>query len=149
MKQEIKQDKRKGSQITVIIILILVSLITAAFVVPIYRANQYYEIQTEEQLNGDFLLVKIINYPDNLPLQNATLKVLEHGEGRLLSGPYITNESGFTLIQIPYEYSKHFDIVGDYKNVTKTKTIDRRSFLVKAGDYLGSFWNSWNFQSIF
>jgi hypothetical protein len=71
-------------------------------------------------------------------LPNVTLKVLEHGEGRLLSGPYLTNESGYALIQIPYGYDEYFDIVGEYKNVTNTKTIDKRPLLVKSEDFLGS-----------
>lgn len=84
------------------------------------------------------MLVKILNYNNDSPLPNVTITVLEHGEGRLLSGPYITNESGYTIIQIPLGYEEHFDIVGDYKNVMNTITIDKRSPLVKSEAYLGS-----------
>lgn len=137
MKQKIKQDEWELPPTIGVILMILVALMSAAVVLPIYRVNQYYEIQTEEQLNKDYLLVKILNHPDNLPLQNVTIKVLEHGEGRLLSGPYFTNESGYTLIQIPHGYDKYFDIVGEFENMTNTKTIDKRNFLVESEDYLG------------
>jgi hypothetical protein len=99
--------------------------------------NQYYKIQIEKQLDEDFLLIKTLNY-SNSPLSNVTLNVLEHGEGRLLIGPYVTNESGYAIIPIPYGYDQHFDIVGEYENVTNTITIDRRPLLVKSEDTLGS-----------
>jgi hypothetical protein len=123
--------------IIMVVTTIIIALITAGFV-KIPEENQYYKIQTEEQSNKDFLLVKILNYDYNSPLPNVTIKVLEHGEGRLLSGPYITNESGYTIIQIPPGYKEHFDIVGDYKNVINTITIDKRSPLVKSEEYLGT-----------
>ena len=133
-----KTDKNK---IPVIIIFTFITVMVAAITVGIMfpLENRYYIIQTEEQLNKDFLLVNVLNYQDNnSPLPNVIIKVLEHGEGRLLTGPYITNESGFTIIQIPHGYEENFDIVGDYKNVTNTITIDKRSLLVRSEDILGS-----------
>lgn len=143
MKQKIKKDERGVSPIIGVILMILITCILAAVIAAFAFGlgavqNQYYKIQTEEHLNRDFLIVKILNYTNDSPLQNVTIKVLEHGEGRLLSGPYLTNESGYTLIQIPYGYNEYFDIVGEYENVTNTKTIDTRPLLVKSEDFLGS-----------
>ena len=140
MKQKIEKDERKVSPTIGVILMVSIVIIFAAVIACFVFGvgNQYYKIQTEEHFNKDFLLVKVINYTNNSPLPNVTIKVLEHGEGRLLSGPYITNESGYTIIQIPCGYNKHFDIVGEYKNVTNTITIDKRSLLVKSDDFLGS-----------
>lgn len=143
MKQKIEIDGRGVSSKIVVIEMISITVILMAIIAAftfglIGVENQYYKIQTENDLNKDFLSVKILNYTDNSPLPNVTLKVLEHGEGRLLSGPYITNESGYTLIQIPRGYDDYFDIVGEYKDVTYTKTIDKRPPLVKSEDFLGS-----------
>lgn len=116
---------------------VILTAILTGFVFNIEK-NQYYKIQTEEDSNKDFLIVRTLNYDNNSPLPNVTITVLEHGEGRLLTGPYTTNESGYTKIQIPHGYEEHFDIVGEYKNVTNTETIDKRSQLVKSEAYLGS-----------
>jgi flagellin-like protein len=143
MKFKIQKYERGISPVIGVILMFVITVIIAA-VLAVFAfglggaVNQYYIIQTEEHLNSDFLIVKILNYTNNSPLQNVTINVLEHGEGRLLSGPYSTNESGYTLIQIPYGYDEYFDIVGEYENVTNTKTIDRRPFLVKSEDYLGN-----------
>ena len=143
MKQKIEKYKREITPIIGVILMVLITVILAATFGAFFFGtgvdiNQYYKIQTEEHYNRDFLSVKVLNYANNSPLPNVTIKVLEHGEGRLLSGPYITNESGHTIIQIPQGYDKYFDIVGEYKNVTNTITIDKRSFLVRAEGILGS-----------
>ena len=140
MKQKIEKCKRGISPIIGVILMVLITVILAATfgAFTFVDINQYYKIQTEEHSNKDFLSVKVLNYANNSPLPNVTIKVLEHGEGRLLSGPYITNESGYTMIQIPHGYDEHFDIVGEYKNVTNTITIDKRPSLVRAEDVLGS-----------
>ncbi len=138
-----QRTKNEGiSPVIGVILMVAITVILAAVIAAFVFGegpveNQYYKIQTEEHSNKDFLLVKILNY-SNSPLPNVTIKALEHGEGRLLSGPYLTNESGYALIQIPYGYDEYFDIVGEYKNVTNTKTIDRRPLLVKSEDFLGS-----------
>ena len=142
MKRKIKKSESRVSPVVGVILMvgitIILAVVIAAFVFGMgVSYNQYFRIQTE-QLNEDFLLVKFLNYTNNSPLPNATIKVLEHGEGRLLCGPYITNESGYTLIQIPHGYDEHFDIVGEYKNGTYTKTIDKRTILVRSEDTLGS-----------
>ncbi len=142
MKQKTKINEIKVSPVIGVILMVAITVILAAtipgFVFGLGRVeNQYFKIQTEEYSNKDFLLVKIISY-NNSPLHNVIVKVLEHGEGRLLSGPTTTNESGYTLIQIPHGYDERFDIVGEYDNVTNTITIDKRSLSVKAEDYLGS-----------
>jgi hypothetical protein len=116
-----------------VIITVILTAIQTGFVF-----NQYYKIQIEENSNTDFLIVRTLNYDNNSPLPNVTIAVLEHGEGRLLTGPYTTNESGYTKIQIPHGYEDYFDIVGDNKNVTNTITVDKRSPLVKSEAYLGS-----------
>ena len=143
MKQKIEKDKREISPRIGVILMVLITIILLAIIGCFVFGmgvdiNQYYKIQTEEHSNKDFLSVKVLNYANNSPLPNVTIKVLEHGEGRLLSGPYITNESGYTIIQIPHGYDDHFDIIGEYKNVTNTITIDKRSSLVRAEDVLGS-----------
>ena len=140
MKQKIEKCKSGISPIIGVILMVSIFVILTAIVgiFTFVDINQYYKIQTEEHSNKDFLAVKVLNYANNSPLPNVTIKVLEHGEGRLLSGPYITNESGYTMIQIPHGYDKHFDIVGEYKNVTNTITIDKRPSLVRAEDVLGS-----------
>ena len=97
-----------------------------------------YSIQIEDSYDGDFLLVRTISYDDDLPLTNVTLSILEHGEGRLLSGPYLVNETGYAILQIPKGYSEYFDIVGIYKDVTQTFTVDTRPHLVKSENKLGS-----------
>ncbi|HEY9206416.1 MAG TPA: type IV pilin N-terminal domain-containing protein [Candidatus Methanoperedens sp.] len=142
MKQ--KTDK-KGTRISTLFGVFLMVLITiilaatiAAFVFGVGFEDKYYKILTEEHPNKDFLSVTILNYANNSPLSDVTIKVLEHGEGRLLSGPYMTNESGYTIIQIPQGYEEYFDIVGEYQNITNTKTVDKRSPLVKLETYLGS-----------
>lgn len=142
MKQKTKKEGIRVSPIIGVFLMVLITIVLAAVIAAFVLGvgldeNQYYKIQTEEHSNKDFLVVKILNY-SNSPLPNVTIKVLEHGEGRLLSGPYLTNESGYTRIQIPYGYDEYFDIVGEYKNVTNTKTIDRRPLLVKSEDFLGS-----------
>ncbi len=139
MKQKIKENIRN---IPGVILMILISIILAATIAAFAFGlggfqNQYYKIQTVKQLDDDYLLVKTLNY-SNSPLPNVTLKVLEHGEGRLLIGPYVTNDSGYAIIPIPHGYDEHFDIVGEYENVTNTITIDRRPLLVKSEDTLGS-----------
>ncbi|VVB86629.1 Uncharacterised protein [uncultured archaeon] len=140
----IEKDENGISPIIGVILMIFIAIITARLVLLLVFGlgeeiqNQYYKIQTEEYSNKDFLSVKILNYTDNSPLPNVTIEVLEHGEGRLLQGPYITNESGYVMIQIPDGYDDYFDIVGEYKNVTITKTIDRRPLWVKSESYFGS-----------
>lgn len=142
MKQKIETDKRRVSPVLGVILMVsitvIVTTVIATFMFGVGYENQYYKIQIEEHINKDFLIVTVQNYTNNSPLPNVTIKVLEHGKGRLLSGPYLTNESGYTIIQIPHGYNNHFDIVGQYKNVTNTITIDKRPFLVKAEDKLGS-----------
>jgi len=136
--REVSPTHRETVKLIITIILTTsFTLIIAAFVFG-YGGAPYYIIQTQEHTNKDFLLVNTLNYNNNSPLSNVTIKVLEHGEGRLLSGPYITNESGYTIIQIPHGYAKHFDIVGEYQNLTITITIDKRPLLVKSEDTLGS-----------
>jgi len=141
MKRKMKKSENEVTPVIAVILIVAitvtVAVIIATFMFGVGVPNQYYKIQTE-QLNEDFLLVKFLNYTDNSPLPNATIKVLEHGEGRLLCGPYLTNESGYTLIQIPHGYDERFDIVGEYKNGTYTKTIDKRTILVRSEDTLGS-----------
>ena len=141
MKRKMKKSENEVTPVITVILIVAitvtVAVIIATFMFGVGVPNQYYKIQTE-QLNEDFLLVKFLNYTDNSPLPNATIKVLEHGGGRLLCGPYLTNESGYTLIQIPHGYDEHFDIVGEYKNGRYTKTIDKRTILVRSEDILGS-----------
>ncbi len=124
--------------IITIILTTSLTFIIAAFTFGLHGDPPYYAIQTQEHTNKDFLVVNTLHYNNNSPLSNVTIKVLEHGAGRLLSGPYITNESGYTIIQIPHGYAKHFDIVGEYQNVRITITIDKRPLLVKSEDILGS-----------
>lgn len=126
-----------------IVIFVLITVILAAIQTGFLSGpeNQYYKIQIEEDLNKDFLIVKTLNYDDNSPLPNVTITILEHGEGRLLMGPYTTNESGYTKVQIPHGYEDYFDIVGDNKNVTNTITVDKRSPVVQSEAYLGSLGN--------
>jgi ABC-type dipeptide/oligopeptide/nickel transport system permease component len=132
-----KKMKEIAGIIIMVVLTVIIAFIIAGFTLNL-EENQYYKIQTEELSNKDFLLVKILNYNTNSPLANVTITVLEHGEGRLLSGPYRTNESGYAIIQIPLGYKEHFDIVGDYMNVINTITIDKRSSLVKSEAYLGT-----------
>jgi hypothetical protein len=142
MERKMKKDDRAVTPIVGTILMILIGIIVAATIATITFGlggfqNKYYKIQTVKQLDDDSLLVKTLNY-SNSPLPNVTLKVLEHGEGRLLIGPYVTNESGYTIIPIPHGYEERFDIVGEYENVTNTITIDRRPILVKSEDTVGS-----------
>ncbi|MBU3967470.1 MAG: type IV pilin N-terminal domain-containing protein [Euryarchaeota archaeon] len=140
MKLKTKIDELKVSPVIGVIFMTLITLILAAvitgFVFGLGEQNQYYKIIPEDS-NEDFLLVKIISY-NNSPLANVSLKVMEHGEGRLLTGPRKTNESGYAILQIPHGYDEYFDIVGEYDEVIYTKTIDKRSPLVKSESYLGS-----------
>jgi hypothetical protein len=139
MKQMIEEFGRKAPIIGVIVMILITIIVAAIISACVYGLggvqNTYYKIQTEEYANKDFLLIKSLNYTENSALPNVTINVLEHGEGRLLSGPYITNESGYTLIQIPNGYDEYFDIVGEYNNVTNTITVDKRPFLVQSESY--------------
>ncbi len=141
MKQRIKKNDGIPPIIGVILMVLMTVILMGVIAFCVFGLgpiqNQYYKIRTED-IDKDLLMVRIIDYSDNSPLQNVTIRVLEHVEGRLLSGPYLTNESGYTLIQIPQGYDEYFDIVGEYENITNTKTIDKRPLLVKSGDLLGS-----------
>jgi hypothetical protein len=86
----------------------------------------------------DFLLVRTISSGDNLPLTNVTLNISKHDGGIFLSGPYLVNETGYAILQIPNGYSECFDIVGNYKGVTQTFTFDIRGYLAKAENKLVS-----------
>ena len=128
---------------TIIIFLSMIIIATISAAVLIQTSgvlyNEYhYNVQIEEYTTEDFLLVRTITYNDDLPLTNVTLSIFEHGEGRLLSGPYLVNETGYATLQIPNGYCGYFDIVGNYKDVTQTFTVDTRPHLVKSENQLGS-----------
>ncbi len=100
--------------------------------------SSLFYIQIDESYDSDFLLLSTISYDDNLPLTNVTLSITEHGGGRLLSGPDLVNETGSVILDMPKGYSEYYDIVGIYKNVTQTDTIDKRPIFVKLENKLGS-----------
>lgn len=138
MRQKVNKDERGVSPVVGVILMVLITIFLAATIGYLVDENHYYKIQIEEISNTDFLLVKALNYTNNSPLPNVTIKALEHGGGRsLLSGPRTTDESGYAKITIPDGYDEHFDIVGEYKSVIITKTIDKRSPFVKLDEYLG------------
>jgi flagellin-like protein len=129
------------SPVVGVILMVLITIILA-YIIAVFSVGEveqrYYKIQTENLPDQDFLLIRTIFYSDDSPLPNVTINVREHGEGRLLNGPYMTNKSGYTSIQIPKGYDKYFDVVGEYNNVTITSTIDTRPPLVSLEDKLGN-----------
>ena len=142
MKQQEIDMKMDG--LTPVILMVAITVISAAVIAGFVFGmggtlkKSYYYIEIEESTNGDFLLIRTLSYNDDLPLTNVSLSILEHGEGRLLSGPDFTNETGYGILQIPKGYSDYFDIVGNYKDVTQTFTVDTRPHLVKSENKLGS-----------
>ncbi|MCK4554336.1 type IV pilin N-terminal domain-containing protein [Candidatus Parcubacteria bacterium] len=140
--RKIDKDGRGVSPMLGVILMVVVTVILAAIIGAFVfgmgsSKNIYIKIQTEG-LDKNFLLVKVLNYTDNSPFPNATIKVLEHGPRKELSGPYTTNESGYAIIQIPHGYDEYFDIFVEYKGKKDSITIDNRPFLVKSEDKLGS-----------
>jgi len=142
--RKIDKDGREKSPIALGVILmvsitVILAAIIAAFVFGMGPPeNIYMKIQTEELDDKNLLLVKVLNYTDNSPFPNATIKILEHGPREELSGPYTTDESGYAQIKIPHGYDEYFDIFVEYKGKKDSITIDNRPLLVKLGDKLGS-----------
>jgi flagellar basal body-associated protein FliL len=138
-----KHDETSITTIIIFVIVVAIAALASAFLILTSGVLQphtdinYYNIQIEEY-NKNFIIVRTITFDDDLPLTSVTLSILEHGEGRLLSGPYSVNETGCAILQIPEGYSKYFDIVGNYKGVTQTFTVDKRPHLVKSESKLGS-----------
>ena len=146
MSQKIDKKHDETSITTIIIFVIMVAIaatasafliLTSGVLQPHTDIKCHYTIQIEEWDRG-FIIARTITFNDDLPLTNVTLSILEHGEGRLLSGPYSVNETGYAILQIPKGYSEYFDIVGNYKGVTQTFTVDKRPHLVKSESKLGS-----------
>ena len=140
MKQK-KIVKCEDGRIAVILIVAITVILAAGLAGLMFGigGNPYYYIEIEESPDGDFLLIRTLSYNDDLPLTNVNLSILEHGEGRLLSGPRLVNESGYAFLHIPEGYSDYFDIVGNYKDETQTFTVDNRPHLVKSENELGIF----------
>lgn len=129
-------NKREINLVVIVMVAVtlILAIIMAAFV---FGLGPPFIIKTEEVQNGDYLLVRTLSPRDKAPIPNVTINVYEYGGGRRLYGPETTNESGCAIVQIPNGYSEHFDIVGDYKGLTVTYTVDERSRLVVWGEDVG------------
>lgn len=138
IKKSFKNDSAVELPINIVVMLVVGMVALAALIAIIPSPTCHFTLEIEDSYDGDFLRVRIYSYDDDLPLTNVTLSISEHGDGRLLSGPYLVNETGYAILQIPNGYSEYFDIVGNCKDVTQTFTIDSRPNLVKLENKLGS-----------
>ena len=129
-------------QLLVIVIITVILIMLSGILMPIYwgdvpSAPSFY-IELEEGIGEDHFKIKATDASHLKHLPNVTVAVYEHGVERLLSGPQMTDETGCAIIEVPKGYNKYFDIVAEYKGERRTLTVDRRSWLIKLGDRLGS-----------
>ncbi|HUV02765.1 MAG TPA: type IV pilin [Desulfobacteria bacterium] len=146
MKSDCEKEGREGVSpvigvIMMIAIVVIIAAVVAAFAYGIiggvYKSEPSFYIKIEQTANKDCLGIMAFNASDFQPLPNVIVAVVEHGVERVISGPQMTNKTGFCIIEIPEGYSECFDIVAVHENETRTTTVDKRARLVKIGDKLG------------
>jgi flagellin-like protein len=137
-----RADKAVSPVIAVVMLVaitVVIAAVVAAFAYGIiggYKSEPSYSIIVAQNMDNDYLRIKAFD-TSNRPLSNVIVAVYEHGEERLISGPQMTDESGYCTIAVPEGYNECFDIVAEYENEIRTLTVDKRPILVKVGDKLG------------
>ena len=129
-----KKTLQIGALIVTTVLLIL--FVGIFQIVPPSHEPSFY-IKIGEVIDEDHIRVNALCASDSVPLPNVTVAVYEYGIERLLSGPQMTGEAGYAIVEIPRGYDECFDIVAEYNGERRTLTVDKRSLLVRLGDTLG------------